>query len=435
MDQWTRAQLTPARRPAGNQTVLAEAGGAALYDGSRRAKHRQHGTLFVLPDRVVWAPEPAGPDAKTVPCQLALKLVTGVADPGKDKIRLEIGSEGKYCQVGFRKGGCSTVLARLQTAVRERSWEKSGGGGGEGGSPASSGSSGSSGSSASRASAASEPGARGHREGSSSGAAGSAESASASAPAGRRKAEFSTKGAGISGIMDRMEKKHAATNATMQVAFQDLDSLMEKAAEMVKMADAFALKQASAAKEGSGADSEGDEMRSMLVQLGIAAPVTKDAAGSKYHQQLARQLSEWLAKFIDERFSGMIAITDLYCLFNRARGTEMISPDDLMKACAQFERLNLPMRLRTFATGVSVVQSAAHSDESVARDLSALIKRDGPITPYDVATRKKIPLPLAQEQLCAAERAGAICRDETMDGVTFFLNFFADMEMLKFHTT
>jgi ESCRT-II complex subunit VPS36 len=228
-----------------------------------------------------------------------------------------------------------------------------------------------------------------------------------------------------------MDKKHQATNATMQVAFGDLDSLMAKAADMVKIADAFAAKQAAANK---GAETDGaDEMRAMLTQLGISAPVTKDAAGSQYHQQLARQLADWLGKFLDARFNGMIALTDLYCLFNRARGTEMISPEDLTKACKEFERLKLPLRLRKFGSGVTVVVSAAHSDEAVAADLSALVKRDGPITAYEVAMRKKIPLPLAQEQLFSAERTGALCRDETVDGLTFYLNFFEDMKVLSFH--
>jgi hypothetical protein len=53
--------------------------------------------------------------------------------------------------------------------------------------------------------------------------------------------------------------------------------------------------------------------------------IFRESAGSLYHIQLARQLGDWLQKPL-ERFGGMIALTDLYCLFNRARGTELISP-------------------------------------------------------------------------------------------------------------
>ena len=30
---------------------------------------------------------------------------------------------------------------------------------------------------------------------------------------------------------------------------------------------------------------------------------------------------------------GILPLTDLYCLYNRARGTDLVSPDDLLKAC------------------------------------------------------------------------------------------------------
>lgn len=59
-------------------------------------------------------------------------------------------------------------------------------------------------------------------------------------------------------------------------------------------------------------------------------------------------------------------LPDCYCLFNRARGTELISPDDLLAAAkllpqSSGERL----AFRQFASGVLVVQSATHSDEQV----------------------------------------------------------------------
>lgn len=32
-----------------------------------------------------------------------------------------------------------------------------------------------------------------------------------------------------------------------------------------------------------------------------------------------------------ERAGGMMTLPDVYCLFNRARGTELVSPDDLLQ--------------------------------------------------------------------------------------------------------
>jgi len=51
---------------------------------------------------------------------------------------------------------------------------------------------------------------------------------------------------------------------------------------------------------------------------------------------------------------GIMTLTDVYCVFNRARGTELVSPDDLLAACKLLSTLGLPLRLRSFPSGVTV---------------------------------------------------------------------------------
>ncbi len=43
------------------------------------------------------------------------------------------------------------------------------------------------------------------------------------------------------------------------------------------------------------------------------------------------QLADFLALHLDKH-NGAMTLPDVYCLFNRARGTELVSPDDLIKA-------------------------------------------------------------------------------------------------------
>jgi len=54
----------------------------------------------------------------------------------------------------------------------------------------------------------------------------------------------------------------------------------------------------------------------------------------------------------------MITLTDAYCRVNRARGLELLSPEDLLNACNSFtSEPNIPLCLHTFeTTGVSVIQ-------------------------------------------------------------------------------
>ena len=49
-----------------------------------------------------------------------------------------------------------------------------------------------------------------------------------------------------------------------------------------------------------------------------------------------------------------MTLTDVYCLFNRARGTELVSPDDLLNACQLFDQFDSRMKLRRFDSGVVV---------------------------------------------------------------------------------
>jgi ESCRT-II complex subunit VPS36 len=101
----------------------------------------------------------------------------------------------------------------------------------------------------------------------------------------------------------------------MTDAFQDLDRLMTKATEMVKLAESISNK---VSKEATNDDNELSTLRTHLLNLGIASPVTRGTAGSIYHQELARELADFLDKMFKQ--DDIKSLTDVYCLFNRARG-------------------------------------------------------------------------------------------------------------------
>ncbi|KAK9803478.1 hypothetical protein WJX73_006449 [Symbiochloris irregularis] len=248
------------------------------------------------------------------------------------------------------------------------------------------------------------------------------------AGAQRQVASFSTASAGIAGILRREERMAAATDETMEKAFKDLRGLMERAQEMVELAERFRGKRGGQGDRGAPEEAMGEDMENELISLGIASPVTKDMAGALYHQQLSRQLADFLVKPL-QTHSGIMALPDVYCLFNRARGTELVSPDDLLAAVALFPKIGAPMALRTFASGLLVVQSSLHSDAEVCRQLQALVPGPGlgpSLTASDVARALQVPLPIASEHLTMAEGAAVLCRDDGPEGLRFFRNFFPE---------
>ncbi|KAJ3025744.1 UNVERIFIED_CONTAM: Vacuolar protein-sorting-associated protein 36 [Siphonaria sp. JEL0065] len=202
----------------------------------------------------------------------------------------------------------------------------------------------------------------------------------------------------------------------------------------VKLAESINTKLAAATNSGSLSSSDTPELiafRSFLVDLGISSPVTKEMTGDAYTQELCKELSDYLNKVI-KRYGGMIALTDLYCIFNRARGVALISPQDLQKSAALFESLGLPYRLRKFDSGLFVVHSSDYSDDAIATRVLAHVQRVGGtgnvgdwgngVTCLDIASLEGVSIVLAKELLLITEKYGLVCRDDSVEGLRFYDN-------------
>lgn len=209
----------------------------------------------------------------------------------------------------------------------------------------------------------------------------------------------------------------------------DLDSLMSMAQDIVRLTERYSedrhqrmyKRDGEGQSVGEGADTE--QFVSILNRMGISNPVTKEVAGSMFTEQLARQLCDFLEEQLRGVEGSMLQLTDVYCMYNRARGTTLVSPEEFMGACQMFETLQLPMRLRTLeGSGVLVIQPATHDDRHAAENAAALIAANGKrfITTSEFAFHQNIPLVLANGQLEASERLRKICRDVTMEGTRWY---------------
>ncbi|KAI8872959.1 Vps36-domain-containing protein [Ramicandelaber brevisporus] len=234
--------------------------------------------------------------------------------------------------------------------------------------------------------------------------------------------------------------------ATLDSAFSDLDALNEKASELIGLAETLSTRirhtssratispatdrhsgdtRHSASTGNDEGDHDGHEyakLKTYLQDLGIDNPVTRDTAGSSnYIQELAKELAEVLINVID-RFGGHIPLVDAYCLFNRARGTAIVSPEDVRRACDMFSSLKLPLRLRTFESGFVVIQQISQSDDDTAVVLASYIESLGNMTAMEMSIITEQPIYLVTEQLRMAEKMGLLCRDESVEGIRFYTN-------------
>lgn len=68
----------------------------------------------------------------------------------------------------------------------------------------------------------------------------------------------------------------------------------------------------------------------------------------------------------------MMTLTDVYCRVNRARGLELLSPEDLLNASRLLAPLGLPIVLRVFDSGVMVLQAKSHDDNAAIEGITEL---------------------------------------------------------------
>lgn len=243
---------------------------------------------------------------------------------------------------------------------------------------------------------------------------------------------------GIAGLEQRGLEMRRNNELVIGSAFEDLEALMASAKEIVALAESFSRQ----ANGGGG----GSETSALASQLGLVT--TKDIVGgggeSLYLSELSRNLAEFLtddARAVLRRAGGIMSLVDLWAMFNRARGgVELVSPMDFERAARLWEELKLPVRLRTFKSGVMVVQGRDRTDETTIKALLGWMQdlhsippeREVPwdwqefgrgVTSRDVAERFGWSIGVAEEELEMAEERGVLCREEGIEGLKFWENF------------
>jgi len=225
---------------------------------------------------------------------------------------------------------------------------------------------------------------------------------------------------GISGIRNKMEAKNRKNESDISDAFQDLKNLMGKAKEMVDLSNAIAKKIKE--KNGDITDDETVKFKSHLLSLGIANPVTKETHGDSvhFHTQVAKEVCRLLGEIVTKE--GMMLLSDAYVRVNRARGTELLSPDDLLQSCKVMGPAKLSLSLRKFESGVLVLQSSQHSDDVIIKMTSEKVTTNESLSAQQLADMLKISVLLAKEHLLLTEKRGNICRDDSSEGLRFYPN-------------
>ncbi|CAG8432827.1 11507_t:CDS:10 [Diversispora eburnea] len=193
------------------------------------------------------------------------------------------------------------------------------------------------------------------------------------------------------------EQSQKEQDETLNQAFKDLDGLMANVTEVVRLAESIKNK---ISKDPEFLADETSDFRTYLVELGIQNPVTKDSAGSVYHKELARQLAEFLEILLVKE-NGMIALTDIYCIFNRARGVcndeqtaqriiDFIKDRESLTAIELASLAKMSVVLAIEQLQLSISMRTINNNLQVLSKLAAAKKRTNEFTSKEIMTQNNI---------------------------------------------
>ena len=170
------------------------------------------------------------------------------------------------------------------------------------------------------------------------------------------------------------------------------------------------------------------EIQEVMFNMGMTenftSHVSKEISGKKFYQDLAREIEKFLDKVItSERFSGVIGLIDLFCLYNRARGTDLVSPEDLNVACAALDGFSTKYMLKCYPkSGIKTIQLKSFNEAQYYEKLGKLLEEYPGMTADRIASYLKINVVVMREQITQAEILGYICVDESHEGLRYHQN-------------
>ncbi|KAF9522606.1 EAP30/Vps36 family-domain-containing protein [Crepidotus variabilis] len=279
---------------------------------------------------------------------------------------------------------------------------------------------------------------------------------------------------GISGILRTVESSTQGRDSDMKDALQDLEALMSKAKDMVKIAAELNEKLTAATTAAadvspnarlhaqmSGSTKEEPEeatfIRSSLSQLGLQmtnAPVTMDMMKDERNwlESLAKELSKVLQgshqsnRNVENsnagglmKTRGIIALDEVWGGWNRARGVALIPPSTFLQVIPILPTYTSPpIHHRAFTSGLNVLHTPPYSHKEFSATIFNHLMEFESLTLNDLASSEdgeSIPSGLLSEMMDAVEVDGDICRDDlaaAIDGgssgtsaeIRWYLNYF-----------
>ena len=153
-----------------------------------------------------------------------------------------------------------------------------------------------------------------------------------------------------------IDNKNKENNTLIKSSFNDINSLRENVSKLVELGSQLKAK-VDVKSEGNN---QNEEISQMLQKIGYIDPVTKEIAGKAYIKELSEQLETFFSEYFKNN-EGIMTIIDAYCIYNRARGINTISPDDMKKAIDYLKEKSSKVFVKYFESSMIMIHSKDYS--------------------------------------------------------------------------
>jgi len=178
--------------------------------------------------------------------------------------------------------------------------------------------------------------------------------------------EIGEGGIGLSRIQNLQRKKINNQNKMISGSFNNIQTFRQNAEELISLAQQIRAKLSSSKSNINENTSQAAEINSILSKIGFIDPVTKEVAGSDYYIKLAEQINLYFTDYFKKNPDiKVITLIDAYCIYNRARGGNTISPKDMSQAINNFDKVAGEIKVKNFNQEMIVLHTNEFSNENL----------------------------------------------------------------------
>ncbi|KAL0244230.1 hypothetical protein GEMRC1_008315 [Eukaryota sp. GEM-RC1] len=256
--------------------------------------------------------------------------------------------------------------------------------------------------------------------------------------------------AGIAGTKAMIEHEREVARSAVD-GLEELNDLKTKAKELTVLANRLASSVKEVQNDSSSDQKTVEEAETrvtdVLDSLGFASVASKH---NHTHEEFINRVAVEILQVLDpilkkkENSLGMIGLFDCFCLINRARGTELLSPNDFYLACTRLKSLNAGMHLHKFSSKSMAIMTGNSLTEVLTVIKTAIIAETDiyfknvnvsdtitinnghyrGFSAMELSTLLSISLGLVKDLVQAAEEKGFLIRDISTQGTLYWLNIF-----------